>query len=519
MQLVSAPADLLEEISSGDAVLWPVVSSRDAAAVAVRWQARRKVPFGIVVEREATAEDREAIRYKVAEEPGIYRGVRAWSSASSLLAGLRLYLRHYPEALRTPNKGDAVALETFMKIMTATASQAHPGTGRGCRVHRKWVAGQTGCSEETVQRAWRIAERRLDVLRELRRARPLRMESERRPLLSNKGRLGRRMPDGSRCRQRGVTPLRAFHVPTWLAPWVAMASPGRGGSSQASAAPRGALGCARPQTACTGAEEPSIEGAAVDHAPLPRRNPGERISHLGTMETCGHDPVSLRSTKGTRSARRSDEGGRRGARRPRRPIDGERLARDIAHALGWATTKHQSGPRLSPRRTAPALADYERTGWSAQHWIATAQAVAQAINYPWPTSSRMIREPGGWVRWLTSHMVPDEPPAVSGLSPAVPPWLQPCGRSGCDGHGWLIAEPDPFTGRVVAAKCPSCPPRIREATPLQIEQRDQALNEGPALACVACGLIDPAVTVREDLPLGSAVCDVCWSAVAPMPHD
>lgn len=513
---MSAVADVVEETASGnDPVLWPVVSSRDAATVATRWQARRKVPFGIVVERDGAAEDREAIRYKVAEEPGIYRGVHAWSSASSLLAGLRMYLRHYPEALRTPNKGDGVALETFMKIMTATSSQAHAGTGRGCRVHKKWVAGQTGCSEDTVQRAWRIAERRLDVLRELRRARPLRMESERRPLIS-KGRMGRRMTDGSRCRQRGVTPLRAFNVPAWLVPWVSMASHGHGAPSQL---PAGARGPARPQAACTGVEETSIGVAVVDYAPLPRRNQGERISHLGTIETCSQDPVSLRSTKGTRSARRLDEGGRPGSRRPRRPIEGEQLARDIAQALGWATTKHHSGPRLSPRRTAPALADFERSGWGAQHWIATAKAVAQGINYHWPTSSQMIREPGAWVWWLTQHMVPDEPPADPGHSPAAPPWLQPCGKSDCDGHGWLIAEPDPFTGRVAAAKCPSCPPRIREATPLQIEQRDHAVSEQRAATCIACGLVDSAVTVRDDLPLGSAVCDACWSDVTPVPHD
>ncbi|WP_346008612.1 hypothetical protein [Janibacter terrae] len=516
---MTAAAGVVSNVSSGDSVLWPVVSSRDAAAVASRWQARRKVPFGIVVEREGAADGREAIRYKVAEEPGIYRGVRAWSSAGSLLAGLRLYLRHYPEALRTPNLGDGVALETFMKIMTVTASQAHPGTGRGCRAHKKWVAGQTGCSEETVQRAWRIAERRLDVLRELRRARPLRMESERRPLLSNKGRLGRRMPDGSRCRQRGVTPLRAFHVPTWLAPWVAMASHGRGASSQAPTGPTRGSGVVRPQPACAGVQEPSIGDAAVDHAPLPRRNQGERIPHLGTMETCSHNPVSLRSTKGTRSARRLDKEGQSVSRRPRHPIGGERLAREIAQALGWATTQHQNGPRLSPRRTAPALADFERGGWSAQHWIATARAVARNINYPWPTSSQMIREPGAWVWWLTQHMVPDEPPADVGADPAVPPWLQPCDRPDCDGHGWLIVEPDPFTGRVVAAKCPSCPPRIREATPVQIELRDHALDEQLYAACVACGRVGATVTVRDDLPLGSAVCEPCWRDVAPLPHD
>lgn len=471
--------------------LWSAVSSRDAAAVATRWQPRRRVPFGIVVEREGAAQDREAIRFKIAEEEGCYRGIRAWNSAQSFLAGLRLYLRHYPGALRGPNKGDSISLEAFMAVMTATATQAHPATGRGCRAHKKWVAAQAGCSEDHVKRAWRFAERRLDVLREVRRARPLRWYGERAELLGEglggkRCALARRMPDMSQCRQRGVTPLRAFHLPAWLAPWVALATQ----RLQAS-------------TAASGAHE---SPSSVDHAPLPVRSSPESPPHLEDMETCAHGTVSLRSTRGTRSARHSDQP--RG-RRSRRTIRGERLAQAIAQMLGWATNRHQSGPAFSPRRTAPALADFEDAGWSPQQWLATARAVAESIEYPWPTSSQQIASPGGWVAWLTRYMVPDEPPAETDGAPAAPPWLQPCGRPDCDGHGWLRVDPDPVSGQVTAQKCPHCPARIREATPEQIERRDLAFDS--LRTCVACGSTDSSVTVRDDLPLASAVCERCWT--------
>lgn len=503
---MSAATTVTEATSVTRPALWPAVSSRDAAAVAARWQERRSVPRAIVVERAEAASDREALRVQTAEEPGCYRGVRSWSSASSFLAGLRLYLRHYPEALRGPNVNDGISVDTFMAVMTATAEQAHPATGRGLRAHKKEIARVVGCGQDTVQRAWRFATCRLGVLRDIRRGRPLTLH-ERLGVYQ-----GPRMSDGSRCKQRGVTPLRAFHVPAWLTPWVSMANTPAEGPRRAAASRSGApVGVETPAGLC-GAPGARDNASPGGFASPPRRALPEGSGHLSDMETCGQDSVSLRSTKGTRSARRLDEGGRSGSRRPRRPIDGERLAQQIAQTLGWSTTRHQSGPRLSPRRTAPALADFERAGWSAHHWLATARAVAQSINYPWPSSSQMIREPGAWVWWLTQHMVPDEPPVEPGHSPAAPPWLQPCGRPGCDGHGWLVAEPD-ATGRVVAAKCPDCPPRIREATPVQIEQRDDALATEPQEpVCVACGRPGQSVAIRHESPLGSLVCSSCWQA-------
>ncbi|WP_170307674.1 hypothetical protein [Janibacter terrae] len=503
---MSVATTVTETTSVTRAALWPAVSSRDAAAVATRWQERRSVPRAIVVERAEAASDREALRVQTAEEPGCYRGVRSWTSPEAFLAGLRLYLRHYPEALRSPNVNDGIAFDTFMKVMIATAEQAHPATGRGLRAHKKETARQVGCGEDTVQRAWRIATCRLGVLRDIRRGRPLTLH-ERLAVYQ-----GPRMADGSRCKQRGVTPLRAFHVPAWLGPWIAMANIPARRPARASDALAAHGGHRSTPGTLLGAQKAAESPSLVGFASPPRRALPEGSSHLSEMETCGQDSVSLRSTKGTRSARRLDEGGRSGSRRPRRPIDGERLAQQIAQTLGWSTTRHQSGPRLSPRRTAPALADFERAGWSAHHWLATARAVAQSINYPWPSSSQMIREPGAWVWWLTQHMVPDEPPVEPGHSPAAPPWLQACDRPDCDGHGWLVAEPD-ATGRVVATKCPDCPPRIREATPVQIEQRDDALATEPQEpVCVACGRTGQSVAVRHESPLASLVCSPCWQA-------
>lgn len=508
MSAAPAAAGASVAASTSRAPLWPAVSSRDAAIVATRWQERRSVPRAIIVDRGDAAVDREALRVQTAEEPGCYRGVRSWSSAPSFLAGLRLYLRHYPEALRGPNVNDGISADTFMAVMTATAEQAHPATGRGLRAHKKEIARVVGCGPDTVQRAWRFATCRLGVLRDIRRGRPLTLR-ERLAVYQ-----GPRMSDGSRCKQRGVTPLRAFHMPAWLAPWVSMADTGTKGPRKAAESRSGVpMGVEAFPVLC-GAPGARDSASPVGFASPPRRALPEGSGHLSDMETCGQDPVSLRSTKGTRSARRLNEGGPTDSRRPRRSIDGERLAQQIAQDLGWSTTRYQGGPRFSPRRTAPALADFERAGWSAQHWIATARAVAQSINYPWPTSSQMIREPGAWVWWLTQHMVPDEPPADFEHSPAAPPWLQACGRPGCDGHGWLLAEPDHVTGQVVAAKCPDCPPRIREATAVQIEQRDDALaaQQAPDLVCVACGRLGQSVAVRDESPLGSLVCSPCWQA-------
>lgn len=512
---MSAAANVVEPVSSTSRpALWSAVSSRDAAAVAARWTERRWVPFGVVVEREGAAEDREAVRFKVAEEPGIYRGVRAWSSAETFLHGLRLYLEHYPEALRGPNRGDSIAVDLFMKIMTLTASQAHPSTGRGCRAYEEWVAARAGCGPKTVQRAYRFAERRLDVFRELRRARVLRWEKERLRVLQ-----GKRMRDGSTCRQRGVTPLRTFHVPAWLAPWIAMAAAGKArqrpvtGAGGPVGAPVG-LGSGAALNAAAGASGGAL---AVDCVPLPVRTRRDEDRHLEDWETCGQGTVSLRSTKQPRSARRHDEGGR--PRRRRRPIRGEELARGIAALLGWSTTRYQDGPRLSPRMTAPALAPFEGAGWTPEHWLSTARAVAVSLGYRWPTSSQQIASPGGWVRWLTQHMVPDEPPADVGADPAAPTWLMACGQAGCDGHGWLTSEPDPATGRISSRKCMSCPPRIREATPVQIERRDVALSdyEPPATVCVACRRPGPTVRARLDSALGSAACDSCWDLATSGP--
>ncbi len=470
-----------------------------AAEVAARWTKRPWVPFGTPVEVDGADEAREAIRFEIAEEDGCYADVRAWTSREAFLAGLRLYLEHYPEALTGPNKNDAIKLDAFMQIIAITAAQAHPATGRAVRAYKRWVAQQAGCSEDKVQRAWRFATCRLDVLREIRRARPLH-QSARLTV-----RQGHRMPDGTRCRQRGITPLRAFNVPDWLAPWVAIATQEpQDGPQQPITGPvdNDTTDAAR------GPQEASDESPTGSFASPPRRGQPFGNTHLLPRETCSHDAVSLRSTKQPRSARRLDEGGRP-VRRTR--LAGEELAAGIAALLGWSTTKHQDGPRLSPRMTAPALADFERAGWTPEHWLATARAVAVTLRYRWPTSSQQITSPGGWVRWLTQHMVPDEPVDV-GADPAAPPWLTPCGQPGCDGHGWLTSDPDPVTGRVTSRKCPTCPPRIRVATPVQIEQRDLALTdyEPPTTVCVACRRPGPTVVARLASPLGSAVCDPCW---------
>ncbi|GEM_PF-3513333 len=399
-----------------------VPSAADGRA-ATAWRGPSSAPRAIVVARTG-AGLRAAARVTSAEDPGCYRGVTPWTARHTWLAGIQLYLRHYPEALATPSTRDVVSLETFMVVLAITVDYADEATGRSIRACKATVAAKAGCSPTTVQRVWRIADRRLGILRLIRRARPLTM-AERFDV-----RHGPRMVDGKRCPQRGVTALRAAHTPRWLHSWVAIAS------IQIEHVPVEV--------------SPYAAGSSVDIAPLPRRASPEYPSHLPTSSPCGRNAVSLRSTQRTRSARRHDRGGAGQdqppkARKPRQKLAGERLAADLALRAPWAAG-------LSPRRTAAGLADYERAGWTAGDWLAAARDVLQTLKWTMPRDG--IHSPGGFIRWLTTYMTPDNPSAI----PIAAETLR-CGRPECD-HGW-ITPTDPLGLSLIAgpsARCTYCRP-------------------------------------------------------------
>lgn len=424
---------------------YPVVASTRARAVATSWRPHTNAPRAIVSMRRRSSHHREALRVETVALPGCYAGITAWSSREAWLRGVRLYLVHYPEALTGPCMRDATSVDTFMAVMTATVQEAEPSTGRGIRVSRAKVATAAGCDVKTVQRVWRFARRRLGVLVDVAHARPL-TELERYSVRS-----GHRMVGGSRCRQRGTTGLRAANTPRWLVPWIGMANP------------------------IQPAPEAYPHASPVDFVPPPRRAAGERKSPVEIGSPGDQDTVSLRSTRRTRSARRSDHEGSSGshpprlARKARSRLTGEALVRDLARSAPWAA-------RLSPRRSAPDFAPFEQAGWTAQVWLDVARAILTA---PGRRPPSRIKAPFAFARWLCELMVPDAPPPIAQAVAGAPIVLTACGGPRCDGAGWLLPQQSAvvddargedgeliFTIRLVtdttyAGPCPDCPPGIR----------------------------------------------------------
>lgn len=424
---------------------YPMVSTARARAVATCWRPPSNAPRAVLETLPDASRTRQAVRLEAVEVAGCYAGIAAWTSREAWLRGLRLYLEHYPEALTSPIKNDTINIDTFMSSIEATVHEADPSTGRGIRVGRKKVAAAAKCDDKTVQRAWRIARRRLEVLVDVAHARPLTMEER------DTVRSGHRMPDGTRCRQRGTTGLRAANTPKWLVPWIQLAN--------MKVPPEG---------------RPAAED--VDFVPRPRRGHAkqETAAEIGSLGD--QSPVSLRSTRRTRSARRSDHARSSDSRPPRRArkarsrLTGEALVRDLARSAPWAA-------RLSPRRSAPDFAPFEDAGWTAQVWLDVARAILTA---PGRRPPSRIKAPFAFARWLCEQMVPDAPPLVEHV--AVPVVLVACGGPRCDGAGWLLPQrtalvqdrridaapwdDELFTISFVndatyASPCPDCPPGIR----------------------------------------------------------
>lgn len=449
----------VQDTPAGPGPTYPMVSSTRARAVATSWRPPSNAPRAVVSLRPKSSRHREALRVETVALPGCYAGITAWTSREAWLKGVRLYLVHYPEALTGPCMRDATSVDTFMAVMTATVQEAEPGTGRGIRASRAKVATAAGCDVKTVQRVWRFARRRLRVLVDVAHARPL-TELERHSVRS-----GHRMVDGTRCRQRGTTGLRAANTPKWLVPWIAMANP------------------------IQPAQETPPPVSPVDFVPPPRRAAGERKSPVEIGSPGDQDAVSLRSTRRTRSARRSDHEGPtdscppRRARKPRSRLTGEALVRDLIRSAPWAA-------RLSPRRSAPDFAPFEDAGWTAQVWLDVARAILTA---PGRRPPSRIKAPFAFARWLCDQMVPDAPPPTEQHEP-TPVVLTACGGPRCDGAGWLLPQQTAvvddelseageliFTIKLVtdttyASSCPDCPPGIRSQVLEDIAQVDDNGN-------------------------------------------
>lgn len=354
---------------------------------------------------------------------GAYAGITPWRSRDVWLRAVELAVTENPHLLGVPtSKRDTTSVGTFLRVLSVLVSSGDKRTGRDIDAHRASVAKETGVGEKTVQRVERIATRVLGLIVPVTHARPLTLDERIRIRHTT------RTPEGGKGRQRGIPGLRAAATPDWLQEYVRRV---------AAALKR----LRRSRRRRSRVENSQVTPLLVDCVPQPRRAPG---SPVNLTESNGspyeHSSASLRSAKGTRSARSLDgRGGRRSGRRA--VVPGQRLAQDIARAVPWGT-------RLSPRRVAHHLADFERAGWTAQTWLQVADRVLMECGR-WNAPDE-VASPGGWVYWLTQRMFPDP---IDEASP-LPPRPQPCDHPECD-HGWR-SHPE---GGVIP--CPTCPSGIR----------------------------------------------------------
>jgi hypothetical protein len=332
---------------------------------------------------------------------GAYQGTAGWLTTDLYLKGLRLALKAQPERLRTkPDKKtglykDVMRLELFMKLVELVAAQAEPGTGRDIRSYTKALAEAAGCKASTVQRFFRIAHRVVQCLRLIVRGRRVTI-FERLDIWER----------DHECSQHGVPPVRAFHVPRWLRPYMEMAAaqtlpvdnhPSAGSHPNNSAAH-------------------SRKGHVSEISQVEKGLPSDPTSPKGG---------SLRSPSGADSVRTASTT-RAG------PSPGLELARKFvkAHPLLGST---------SPKRLQNVLKRFAeaRPVWDPQDLLDGLQTVDERSGRStWPTADR-IHTPWAFVisrlKELHEH---DDHPRLATVDPAE---LR-CGRSECD-HGWVL-NPD-----------------------------------------------------------------------------
>lgn len=143
--------------------------------------------------------------------------------------------------------------------------------------------------------------------------------------------------------------------------------------------------------------------------------------------------------------------------RPRGPAWS--LARQLVDRLPWLATE-------SPGRCVPTLSRFATapTAWTVEHIVHALadDALRRGITHQLRVEQIATR-PAVVLAGLLRHLdeVSDHPDA-----PAFT--LEPCGRPGCDGHGWLTIDAN------TVAPCPDCPPALRG---LQVDQDDEQVDE------------------------------------------
>lgn len=187
---------------------------------------------------------------------------------------------------------------------------------------------------------------------------------------------------------------------------------------------------------------PTVLSSAVESATPTSGKALQRKSHLklGSLHGLAADQ--------TEAAARPPR--HRGVRRRRRR---DQVAFELTRRLSWLSTEQ-------PGRIAPALTRFvdAPTPWTA-HDITLALEDLLTRNNRGPIRIETVRtRPAAVLAALLRQLDPliDHPGIYDVL---VYEDLTPCGRSECDGHGWInLAEG-------LAAKCPECPPGIRTWRP------------------------------------------------------
>lgn len=325
---------------------------------------------------------------------GGYTGTVAWLAADVFLRGLRLGLQAHPERLRISSH-DVVALETFMRVITLLAASAEPGTGRDVRGRKKEIAKAAGCSPATVQRVGRHASRLVRCLVLVVRGRRLTL-AERLHVW--------RCQTSPRLKQHGVPPVRAFHVPAWLRPFMAMAAGPVDNRTPADLHVRDSAHHSR-------------KGRVSSRSHLGNQSPSAQAKRKGG---------SLRSPSGTGSARTA-------RMKARASPATRRLAVAVRERFWWASTE-------SLRRLEPPLQRFAEAhlAWTAEDLenVFQADRVRRGLSPFWRSDAG--RTPYAFLasllRPLNEH---DDHPRLADVEQAelrcgrpecVDGWIEPAGR-------------------------------------------------------------------------------------------
>lgn len=332
--------------------------------------------------------------------------VPAWHSRATMERIIRV-LTSQPHVAALCRE-QQIAVDTWAAIAFNDALDADTATGRGMRTSQAVAAARVGRSERVVRRARAISVR-LGIMVELYRGRELSGDERKSLHAQSPGH-----------RQRGLPNHYAMTV----------------------CPPRQRARVSTPRAGHHAQVLPHVEG--FGH--LPPEGGLSLPSHLLKILTLAAADASEKTEPPPAAQHR----------RPARPGIALAIATMTHPACAWLLGQ------VRPGRIAGQLAGYQRGGWSS-HDLAT-ELTHQARQAGIPTWEPP-RSPLGLLKVLLRHIDPHADVHL-GTGPAFPGQIaqleaptEPCGRSACDGHGWITTTS--ATGYRSARPCPNCPPAVR----------------------------------------------------------